>query len=123
MTKSDPTLVFIRFLSFVFLCFFVHYLGGTVYSLYLQRLINYRIFLAPFVMVKYPAYDKSTVVDNLLITSLLCLDVVWGVGCLKAANLRRPLIQVTESRQERELVDYKLLISKNLRLMPEAACR
>ena len=123
MTKGDPTLVFIRFLSFVFLCFFIHYLGGTVYSLYLQRLINYRSFLAPFVMVKYPAYDKSTVVDNLLITSLLCLDVVLGVGCLMTGNLRRPLIPATESRQERELVGYKLLVSNNLRLMPEAACR
>jgi len=123
MTKSDPTLVFIRFLSFVFLCFFVHYLARTVYGLYLQRLMNCRSFLAPFVMVKYPAYDKSTVVDNLLITSPLCLDFVLGVGRLKTGNLRRPLIQVTESRQERELVGYKLLISNNLRLIPEAACR
>ncbi len=74
-------------------------------------------------MVKYPAYDKFAVVDNLLITSPPCLGVVLGVGCLKAANLRRPLIPVTESRQERELVGYKLLISNNLRLVPEAACR
>jgi len=104
MTRSASALVFIRFLSFVFLCFFIHYLGGTVYGLYLQRLINRRRFLAPFVMVKYPAYDRSTVVDNLLITLPPCLDVVSGVGYLKTGNLRLPLIQVTESRQERELV-------------------
>lgn len=79
--------------------------------------------MAPFVMVKYPAYDQSIVVDNLLITSLPCLGVVLGVICLKNGNLHRPLIPVTESRQERELAGYKLLISKNLRLIPEAACR
>ncbi len=99
MTKSDSTLVFIRFLSFVFLCFFIHYLARTVYGLYLQRLMNCRSFLAPFVMVKYPAYDKFTVVDNLLITSPPCLDFVLGVGCLKAANLRLFLIKVSKSNR------------------------
>lgn len=98
-------------------------MGGTVYGLYLQRLMNCRSFLAPFVMVKYPAYDKSSVVDNLLITSPPCLDVVFGVGCLETGNLRHPLIPATESRQEQELLGYKLLIPKNLRLIPGAACR
>lgn len=114
MTKSAPTLVFIRFLSFVFLCFFIHYLGGTVYGLYLQRLMNCRSFLAPFVMVKYPAYDKPTVVDNLLITSPPCLDFVLGVGCLKTANLRLFLIKVSKSNRQQEQVYHKPFVSNNL---------
>jgi len=123
MTKSDPTLVFYFFPVLFFMFFSIHYLSKTIYDLYLQRLIDCWCFFAHFTLGKYPAYDRSIVVDNLLITSLPCLDFVFGVGCLKTGNLRRPLIPVTESRQERELVRYKLFISNNLRLIMEAACR
>lgn len=87
MTKGDPTLVFIRFLSFVFLCFFIHYLTRTVYGLYLQRLMNCRSFLAPFVMVQYPAYGKFTVVDNLLITPPWSSCFISDAGSLIVGEL------------------------------------
>lgn len=123
MTKSDPTLVFIRFLSFVFLCFFIHYLARTVYGLYLQRLMNCRSFLAPFVMVKYPAYDKFTVVDNLLITWPWCLDFVSGVGCLKTGNLRNLLVELVQSNREQGSVSHNLFLAKGLHLPPEVMWR
>jgi hypothetical protein len=102
--------------------FFINYPAKTIYDLYLQRLINCRCFLAPFFMVKYPAYDKSNVVDNLLITSPPCLNFVSRIVSLRDEKLRRSFILLTESSQERELIGYKLLISNNLRFMSYAVC-
>ena len=121
--KKMSDISFLVFLRLVFDVFFHSLFEWNCLWPVFTKTYRLSVFFAHFTKGNYPAYDRPSVVDNLLITSPPCLEFVSGVGCLKTGNPRHLLIPATESGHEQELIGYKVFISNNLCLIMESACR